>query len=119
MIDSINRVISRASLEEDLAHTEWLSDVSPDQLEGIYREYSAHYTKAKSQIEDLIGPPSYRLPEDRTWFGQWYPEAFAASTWVFGDRIICLAAEHQDREAPVVLAIRSYTHEEIADLSKE
>ena len=72
---------------------------------------------AKQELASRYGEPQWSLPTDRAWFDGWYPESLEAAAWDFGDRIVCLAVDHHDKETPVTMCIRCLTAEELAGLS--
>jgi hypothetical protein len=112
MKDIIQRVVEAGSAIEHLEHTDWLYGSSPEELEELYRSFGAKFADALTAIRAEFGDPRYELPADREWFSRWYPEAFAAAAWQIKDGWLCLAAEHQDRDAPISLLIRSLTAQE-------
>ena len=50
-----------------IAHTDWLDNVEPEEIEEIYREYSGKYRAALSEIEELMGKPQRSLESDGEW----------------------------------------------------
>jgi hypothetical protein len=101
----------KADESEILSHTEWLEDASDVVLEAIYADYRSRAQEARRELEVILGPPAKTVSSNREWFEAWYPEAFEGAAWRHGRRWVCIAAEHADRETPVLLQLRSITPE--------
>jgi hypothetical protein len=97
--------------------TGWLHDKSSAELKTIYREFRGMLESRKTEVVDLLGAPTRQFPADRDWFGRWYPECLHGVAWERNDKVICLAVEQFDREAPVSLVLRCLTWKEFEDLS--
>jgi hypothetical protein len=97
--------------------TGWLEGKSAAEIKLIYRDYKAKLKSQTAELARSLGKPTRTLPTDRCWFDAWYPESLAAAAWDCGDKMICLAVEHHDRETPVALLLRCLTRKEIDDLA--
>jgi hypothetical protein len=106
-------------VQQALASTDWLPCNSAEDLNWHYTDYRKRAGEVEHDITELLGPPRWRYKEDRTWFGTWYPEAFAGAVWWYADRWLCLAAEHADRETPVILQLRLITEAALNALTRE
>src|SRR4051794_12056381 len=96
--------------------TGWLGGTSPAALNSIYRDFQRKFQEQEGALVKLLGRPARRLPADRDWFDAWYPECLHAAAWERGDKVVCLAVEHHDRETPVGLVLRCVTRGEIEEL---
>ena len=97
--------------------TGWLEGKSAAEIKLIYRDYKAKLKSQTAELTKSLGKPARSLPTDRSWFDRWYPESLAAAAWECGDKMICLAVEHHDRETPVALVLRCLTHDGIDELA--
>ena len=119
MRDVVDRLLTSGSTDtsELLSQTGWRDDSTDEELQALYRDYDARYADALRELVMLLGEPQKRRPSDAAWFGSWYPEAFAAAAWSSNGKWICLAAEHADRETPVILQLRCLTERALAELA--
>lgn len=100
-----------------LEATGWLEGKSPAEPKSICRDFKGKFREQEGALVKLLGKPARRLPADRDWFDAWYPECLHAAAWERGDKVVCLAVEHHDRETPVGLVLRCVTLGEIEELS--
>lgn len=101
-----------------LEATEWFdSAVGWDQIEAVERQFAEKFRSMLSNFVEILGEPRWTLPEDRSWFDRWWAESLEAAAWEIGDRVLCFAVEHQDKEVPILLMIRCLTKAELAELA--
>jgi hypothetical protein len=97
-----------------LRATDWLdSETSERELQSLYEAFTASFSEALSQVTKELGAPLHTFAEGRSWLASWYPEAFQFAGWPYKDGILMLAAEHHDRETPIVLHFGYVPQEEI------
>jgi hypothetical protein len=96
--------------------TGWFFDVAWEDIEPIIREFRQKFVPKRVELIELLGEPTWSLPQDHDWFYRWYPEALEAAAWDRGDKVICLAVDHHDKETPVALLLRCFTKVELAKL---
>jgi hypothetical protein len=117
MDELIRRLLDTAeSTQDSLEHTDWLEGTTPETLEKLYVLYAAKFQDALVQLTAALGAPERTLPHDSRWFSGWYPEAFAGAAWWRKGKLVCLAAEHHDKETPVALILRSLTKQDLQEL---
>lgn len=97
-----------------LRATDWLDrETTEQELQSLYEEFTAWFGEALSQITEELGAPLHTIAESRSWLVSWYPEAFQFAAWPYMDGILMLAAEHHDRETPIVLHFGYLPQEDI------
>ena len=118
MRQDLERMIASGEDEDlSLAHTPWLEDPSPEDLEALYADYRLRHAVSTQEIVSVLGVPQKSLEQDADWFETWYPEAFAAAAWAVSGKWIVLAAEQADRETPVLLRLQCLTESSLEDLA--
>jgi hypothetical protein len=104
-------------VERHVEHTDWLDGYEPDAIDGLYAAFVDKHALVQKVVVEILGPPDRAMPEDSGWFESWWPEVVTASAWRTQGLWLCLAVEHQDRETPISLLLRSVTDAELAELS--
>jgi hypothetical protein len=114
----VEQLLASADAESnhDLAHSDWLEDARPEEIEGLYDEFRVRYAMALEELVGLLSQPDRAASNDRAWFDTWFPEAMDAAAWHRGKKWLCLALAHGDRETPVYLALSSLTVDRLAEL---
>jgi hypothetical protein len=119
MRDIVDRLLRTApgAKPETFEHSDWLTDVAAEELEGVYAEYEQHFVERLAELRRLLGAPDRTDEEGGDAIARWYPEAIRAACWERGGKTLVLALEHQDRDTPVSVVLQCVTAEEMEELS--
>lgn len=97
--------------------TDWFYDTPWEQIEPFDQHFRERFRAILPKVTAILGRPTWSRPSDRDWFDAWYPESLEAAAWDRGDRIVCFAMDHQDKETPITLNLRCLTKAELAELA--
>lgn len=100
---------------EYLKASDWMDSVTEEELDELYKEYILLARQACVDIAKMHGAPTHRF--ESGFFTSWFPEAIYGSAWEIDKKVLFVAVEHHDREAPVGVVVGALSFEQIEQLN--